>query len=202
MISGGFGVPGSGKSLWLGYLAKRALAGKPLNAGRYSLQSKPGMKYDRVYTNFAFPGAYILDFDTLGHCDYHDCCMLIDEIMMYADSRDFKTFSKELKWFFSQHRKQNIDIVWISQQYDDVDKKIRGLTQNYYYIRQSFIPGFSEILPIEAFFDIPSTRIESGQQFSRIIDRGFFFRPSLYKLINSYECIGHWPSDPAPSDMW
>ena len=43
MISGGFGVPGSGKSLWLGYLAKRALAGKPLNAGRYSLQSNPGI---------------------------------------------------------------------------------------------------------------------------------------------------------------
>lgn len=202
MISAVFGLPGSGKSLLLGRTAKQALEGKPLHFGRYSLQSIPGMKYERVYTNFSFPGAYVLDFDTLGHYNYHDCLMLVDEIMMYADSRDFKNFSKELKWFMSQHRKQRIDLVWASQQWDDPDKKIRGLTQNFYLVRPWFIPGFSEILPIEAYFDIPGTHVVSGQQFSRIIDRGIFFRPTMYKYINSYECLGHWPDAPAPDDMW
>lgn len=202
MISGGFGLPGSGKSLWLAHCASKGLAGKRLHVGTYDLQSIPGMKYERVYTNFSFPGAYVLDFETLGKCYYHDALILVDEIMMYADSRDFKSFSTELKHFFSQARKYRCDVIWVSQMYDDCDKKIRGITQNFYYLRHSFIPGFTEVLPIESFFDIKEGRIQSGQQFSRVINRGFFRRKPLFQLVDSYESIGMRPTDPPPDKMW
>lgn len=127
MVSGGFGLPGSGKSLWLARQADRALKGKRLHVGTYDLQSIPGMQYDRIYTNFSFPGAFVLQFETLGLCAYENCLILIDEIMMYADSRDFKSFTPELKHFFSQHRKMHCDVIWVSQMYDDCDKKFAVL---------------------------------------------------------------------------
>lgn len=203
MVSGGFGLPGSGKSLWLARQATRALKGKPLKVGNYSLQSEYGQKYERIYTNFEFDGAYQLEWDTLGKCYYENCLFLCDEIMMYADSRDYKTFSKELKLFFSQHRKFHCDFIWTSQMYDDCDKKIRGITDKFFYIRHSFIPYFSEVLPIESFFDIKDGQIRSGQQFGRRINRDLYYRPKLYKLVNSYQVIGNnVPTDPAPAVPW
>lgn len=202
MVSGGFGLPGSGKSLWLARQAKRALAGKPLKVGSYSLQSIYGMQYDRIYTNFEFDGAYKLHFETLGRCAYENSLFLCDEIMMYADSRDFKSFTLELKQFFSQHRKLKCDFIWTSQMYDDCDKKIRGITAKFYYIRPSWLPGFSEVLPIESFFDIKDGQIRSGQQFARRINRDFFRRKPLYDLVDSYQLIGNKPTAPPPDDMW
>lgn len=203
MVSGGFGLPGSGKSLWLARQAQRALQGKPLKVGNYSLQSEYGQKYDRIYTNFEFDGAYQLEWDTLGICFYENCLFLCDEIMMYADSRDYKSFSKELKLFFSQHRKFHCDFIWTSQMYDDCDKKIRGITDKFFYIRHSFMPNFSEVLPIESFFDIKDGQIRSGQQFGRRINRDMYYRPKLYKLVNSYQVIGNnVPTEPAPAVPW
>lgn len=202
MVSGGFGLPGSGKSLWLARQAKRALEGKPLKVGSYSLQSEYGQKYDRIYTNFEFKGAYKLHFDTLGKCNYQNCLFLCDEIMMYADSRDFKSFTLELKQFFSQHRKGHNDFIWTSQMYDDCDKKIRGITDKFYYIRHSWLPGFSEVLPIESFFDIKDGQIRSGQQFARRINRDLYRRKPLFDLVDSYQIIGNAPTAPPPSDLW
>lgn len=202
MVSGGFGLPGSGKSLWLARQADRALKGKRLHVGTYDLQSVPGMQYDRIYTNFSFPGAFVLQFETLGLCAYENCLFLIDEIMMYADSRDFKSFTPELKHFFSQHRKMHCDVIWVSQMYDDCDKKIRGITQNFYYLRPSILPGFTDVLPIESFFDIKEGRIQSGQQFSRRLNRDVFRRKPLFKLVDSYESIGMRPTAPPPDKMW
>lgn len=202
MVSGGFGLPGSGKSLWLARQAKRALAGKPLKVGSYSLQSIYGMQYERIYTNFEFDGAYKLHFETLGRCAYENSLFLCDEIMMYADSRDFKSFTLELKQFFSQHRKLKCDFIWTSQMYDDCDKKIRGITDKFYYIRPSWLPGFSEVLPIESFFDIKDGQIRSGQQFARRINRDMFRRKPLYDLVDSYQLIGNKPTAPPPDDMW
>ena len=79
MISGAFGLPGSGKSLWLARQADRALHKKRLHVGTYDLQTIPGFVYDRIYTNFAFPGAYVFDWDSLGKCNYRNCPSLMSK---------------------------------------------------------------------------------------------------------------------------
>ena len=126
MVSGIFGLPGSGKSLLLGLIADRAVKGKSINYK--SLNIGRCRSYETVYTNFPFNGACKLDFESLGHSDYRDCLILIDEIMMLADSRNFKNFGDNLKFFFSMHRHFNIDLVyasqeWISNEYLDENGK-------------------------------------------------------------------------------
>ena len=89
MISGLFGLPGSGKSLLLSYLSYRASIGKSLNYHGFHIQN---FDYQYVFTNFPCDGCYSLDFDTLGNVYYHDCLMVCDEIQLFADSRNYRNF--------------------------------------------------------------------------------------------------------------
>lgn len=61
MISGVFGLPGSGKSLFLGMIAQKAVQGKNINFHGLLLGSLRTYKY--VYTNFSCKGCYKLDYD-------------------------------------------------------------------------------------------------------------------------------------------
>lgn len=186
MINGVFGLPSAGKSLFLAYCADRALKGKSISVGGFSLQHFK--TYDKVYTNFPFAGTYKLNFERLGYDDYSNCLILVDEIMMLCDSRNFKSFGENLKFFFSQHRKMHVDFIYCSQSYDDVDKKIRGLTQQYFYVRR-ITSYFSMVTPIVAFFDITGGQIKQGFEFAPILLSDLYFLPRLYKLVDSYAII-------------
>ena len=122
MITGIFGLPGSGKSTFLAQLAKR--------------YQKMGY---RVFINEDFPvdGCYLYSWSDVGKFDMSNSVVLIDEVSLYADNRDFKQFHKALKQFFILHRHYHIDIVWCTQQFDGVDRKIRELTS----FRQLHGPG-------------------------------------------------------------
>ena len=52
MVSGVFGLPGSGKTLFLSYLAERAVNGKSLIFRNQFLGTQ--RNYDAVYTSFPF----------------------------------------------------------------------------------------------------------------------------------------------------
>lgn len=60
---------------------------------------------------------------------------ILDEISLFADNRDYKSFAHDLKQFFILHRHYHCDIIWFTQQYDGVDRKIRELTTCLYYVR-------------------------------------------------------------------
>ena len=178
MIQGVFGLPGMGKSTFLAKCAWMCLHGK-------EFMGVPPHKY--VYTNFDCPGCYELDFDTLGKYNYHDCLILIDEIMLFADCRDFKNFSPELKYFFALHRHFNVDIIWCSQYYSDCDKKIRNLTSCFYLLEKASVLPVSFIKPI-----IRAMGAKDGQMIDRYdlgapISWRFVWRPRYYKLFDSYE---------------
>lgn len=182
MISGIFGLPGSGKTLYLSYLADRAVKGKNLNFKNqfYSMFRS----YEKVYTTFPFSGAYQLDFELLGKVKFENCLILIDEIMMFCDSRNFKSFGQNLKFFFSQHRHFAIDIVYASQAYDDVDKKIRNVTDSYYYISR-WLGTYSRVQPIRSLFTISGGSIISGYQFGTIWEDYYFNRKKFYDLADT-----------------
>ena len=48
---------------------------------------------------------------------------------LYADSRDFKTFSKTIKEYFAMHGHYKNDIFIASQSFGDSDKRIRNLAE-------------------------------------------------------------------------
>lgn len=193
MIQGVFGLPGMGKSTFLAKCAWMCLHGK-------TFMNVPPHKY--VYSNFACPGCYELDFDTLGKYNYHDCLILIDEIMLFADCRDFKTFSADLKYFFALHRHFNIDIIWCSQYYSDCDKKIRNLTNCFYLLEKAPVLPVSFVKPI-----LRAMGAKDGQMIDRYdlgapITWRFVWRPLYYKLFDSYETKELPPVDvPLWSDL-
>lgn len=190
MVSGIFGLPGSGKSLFLGYLAHRAALGKNINSRSLVFQTQN--KYDKVYTNFPCPGCYSFKYDELGEKDFSQCLIVIDEIMLLSDSRDFKSFSSSLKFFYSQHRKFNLDLIYASQCYDDVDKKIRGITERLYYVSRSTwfdLFNFSLIRRIDSFFDVAFGKISEGYQYAPPSCNYYFYRPKAYDFIDSFSTI-------------
>lgn len=196
MISAFFGVPGSGKTTALAWVANKAVT-RP-NRPIYLCGVKVSDGHPVTYSNFQFPGCYKLDYELLGVADYRDCNILIDEAMMYSDCRDFKAFSERLKFFYSQHRKFNVDVIWCSQSYDDTDKKIRNLTVNFFHV----IPlafSFFRITHIEPFFDIVNTKIASGYDFGR---SQFIYGRPLFRLFNSFATVKHDALTEPPKDSW
>ena len=114
-----FGLPGSGKTTTLTYIAQNALKGRSvLGLGRY----------ERVFTTFYCQGCYKIDFSDLKQYDFSNSLILIDEISLYADNRQFKNFDTDFIYFFKLHRHYHIDLIWCSQSYSDADKKIRDVT--------------------------------------------------------------------------
>ena len=196
MISLLFGLPGSGKSLLLSYIAYRAVNGKSINFHGFNISTT---KYERVYTNFPCEGAYKLDFDLFGVADFRNCLILIDEIQLFADSRNFRNFGDNLKYFFSMHRHFKVDIVACSQSFSSVDCRIRSLTHKLYYI--DGVGKFVRVREIISYFDVYKT-IQEGYDYARGFNTKYFFAPRLYKYNDTYATIKDIPLKPAPSEPW
>ena len=187
MISLIFGLPGSGKSLLLSYIAHRAINNKRINFRGFhisTLHELPDFdKYDKVYTNFPCEGGYKLDFEALGYVDYHNCLMLIDEVQLFADSRNFKNFGDNLKLFFSLHRKFKIDVVMCTQSLSAVDARLRSLTQSLYYVDS--LGKFIRVREIISYLDVNRT-IQEGYEYARGFNTKYFFAPKLYKFNDTF----------------
>lgn len=180
MITGYFGLPGCGKSTFLTKLAKK-------------YQS---LGY-RVFVLAEYPvdGCYLFDWNDLGIYDMSNSVIMIDEVTLKADSRDYKKFNDVLKQFFILHRHYHCDIIWFTQQYDGVDKKIRELTSCLYYIRSAGM--FSYAVRIDRFIHIDKEQkeIKVGYKLSGLLRILFgwlndsfklCFRPKYYKYFDSF----------------
>lgn len=124
MISLYFGLPGCGKTTLL---------------AKHALKAVKGHKYKNVYSNIPLniPGVIYVNNADIGRYDICDGLLLIDEASIFADSREFKNFEKEVKDFFLLHRHYGLSIELYCQQWDAVDKRIRSITDKVYYIFKS-----------------------------------------------------------------
>lgn len=180
-----FGLPGCGKTTILSYLAVKAVKDP---------------KYQNVYSNVELniPGVIFVTDECIGTYELHDGLLLIDEATLFADSRDFKNFSKGRLEYFLKHRHRNIDIVLFTQQWDGVDRKIRVITDRVFYVFKGVILGkwFSTIwkVPYKVMFPDPKSdragEIIMGYVKPPLLVRLFskkIFRPPLYKYFDSWE---------------
>lgn len=185
-----FGLPGCGKTTILTYLALKAVK---------------GVKYENVYSNVEInvPGVTYITDECIGKYELRDCLLLIDEATLFADSRDYKNFSKGRLEYFLKHRHRNADIILFTQQWDGVDRKIRVITDRVYYVFKGWLLGhwFSTIWKIPYKVMFPN---EDGDRAGEII-MGYvkppilirlfakkIYRPPLYKYFDS------WELDPMP----
>lgn len=112
------GKPGSGKSTMSAILARDHL--------------KKGYT---VYSNYPIHGCRELDINRdIMKYNIENALILIDEAGLEHDSRQFKSFSKELVIFYKTHRHYKLRIALFTQFWDDVDKKIRQLVNKIYIV--------------------------------------------------------------------
>ena len=197
-----FGLPGAGKTTFLTKLGARCLCGK----------SSLGIPaHSKVYSNFELAGAYKLDFESLGIFLYDDALILIDEIMLLADSRNFKDFPENLKYLFSHHRKYNLDIVYCSQSWKNMDLRIRELTDQYFLLeRGKVLDQFSYCKPIRHLFGVENGSIADTYTLAAPVQWFAVYRPKYYRMFDSFERrslppledVDLWaPAPPSPS-LW
>lgn len=180
-IRGVFGLTGSGKTT---FLAREAAY---------------HMKKDLpVFANFELKGAYKINVDELGKLALPvDSLVLLDEISLVCDCRDWKNFSSDLTYFFTHHRKNKCSVFWASQYFGDADKKIRNLTDRVYHVVPWFF-GLSAAYPVE------KVQYNENYQYIEGYSEGRFpvlYSPRKYgKLFDT--CGGCRKLPPLPLEKW
>ena len=182
MIKAYFGVPGCGKSTTL--------------VKEYRKNRK---KYEHVYTiNIDIKGCKRIERKDLEEYKFTNSLILWDEITMDADNREYKTFNKGLRDFFLLHRHLGVDIIYATQNFENVDKKVRDLTSELWYMRKSVIPlfsGFTSTTRIYRNININehTSELTLGYRFCNFIESLFvsnfklIFRRFYYKYFNSWD---------------
>lgn len=98
--------------------------------------------YKHIYTNvrgIRVPGVEYVPFSMFGKYELSDCLYLVDEATINADSRDYKSFPMEKIQYLCEHRKHRCEIFFYTQFYNRLDKTIRDLCCNVYYLRKGRI---------------------------------------------------------------
>lgn len=189
MIKCYFGVPGCGKTTQLTKIAIKELKKKALGLSRY----------DHIYTiNFECAGCIHITFKDLANYKFLNSLILIDEITLDADNRSFKTFPSEIRDFFILHRHLGLDIIYATQNYENVDKKIRDVTNDLWYMSKSVVPllrNFTTSKKIYRKININehTSELVLGYRFCNLIESIFArnfevtFRPFTYKYFDSFD---------------
>lgn len=107
-------------------------------SGKSTLMCKLALKYSKkgfqVYCNSYIPGTYYFNAEDVGYAHFpENSVLLVDEVGMIWDNRDFKSFKKEVRDYFKLQRHYK-HIVFLFSQSFDIDKKLRDLTDNMYLI--------------------------------------------------------------------
>lgn len=169
-----FGKKGSGKTTFLAKTAYRYL--------------KKGW---RVYSTEKVPGVIQFDVDVIGKVTFPEkSVLLLDEVGMIWDNRNFKNFKTEVRDYFKFQRHEK-HIVYLFSQTFDVDLKLRNLTDGMYLCTCKF--GW---LSIARKIRRSITLVHPhGDAESRIAD-DLEFEPIIWSLFGARTCIltyiPHW----------
>lgn len=169
-----FGKKGSGKTT---FLAKTAY--------QYLKKGYP------VYSTERVPGVIQFDVSNIGYMTFpENSVILIDEVGMIWDNRNFKSFRPEVRDYFKYQRHEK-HIVYLFSQTFDVDIKLRNLTDAMYLCTCHF--GWLSIArKIKRSIVLVQPQ---GDSESRIADN-LEFEPLLFSLFGARTCvftfIPHW----------
>lgn len=172
-----FGKKGSGKST---FLIKQAL-----------YYQKKGFA---VYTNIqdcTVSGVRLIDVNQLGKfVPEQNSVLLLDEVGMIWDSRDFKAFKPEVRDFFKLQRHYHV-ICYLCSQTFDIDKKLRDLTDGMFLfvnLCNVFSVGkrISRHIVLTESTSEAESRISENLKFTPFWNWKFTFIPKYAKYFNSF----------------
>lgn len=182
-----FGSPGSGKTT---VLAKLAV-----------YYNKHGFK-GRIYANFPCKGTILIKDEDIGYYNFYNSILLLDELGITYNNRE--AFSKRglmqdplrlRYWKLIRHYLEHENgpkgrCFLASQSWDDVDKKLRDLSTNYYLIKKSIFRFLTVIKSIYKKVEIDETTHQPCDFY--VIDVFFnwslCWRSRYYKMFDSFDC--------------
>ena len=171
-------------------------------SGKSTLLTKLALKYTKlgvpVYTTefINLPNVYQIKPKDIGHYNFpRGCVLLIDEVGMVWDNRNYKNIDNNVRDFFKLQRHYHIRVFMFSQSFD-VDRKLRDLTDDMYYICSKFrVFSYAKqiskkIVLNNSTADGPST-IAENLQFEPFFlcflgSRKFTFIPKYVKYFDSF----------------
>ncbi len=111
-------------------------------SGKTTLMTKLALKYRKkgweVFANTEIPGCYLFRIEEFGRIRFPDnSLVLVDEVGLIWDNRNFKSFPEHVKVYF-KYQRQYKNVVYLFSQSFDVDKKIRDLTDHLYIVQNMF----------------------------------------------------------------
>lgn len=172
-----FGLPRSGKTTYLAYLANKYVK-----------------KRIRVYTNvplYHVHGVTLIDPADIGDFRPCDGVLLLDEATLDFHSRDFKNFTKQQLEFFNLHGHYKIKIFFFAQSPDTLDKRLREITSRCLYVKKSIFQRTAKIIPIPRGLVFPDGsekgNITLGYQNPPAINRIFAKRIKLKKYRRFFD---------------
>lgn len=124
MIYGVCGLPGGGKSYYMSCMIDKAVR-----------ENRP------VFSNYPFPGAYVLEFKNLIDCSFPEGSLIcIDEANAWFRNRDWAKLPKEAFLFFMHHRHFKLDMVVVAQMPTTLDVNIRDIVSYWVWSSATFLP--------------------------------------------------------------
>jgi hypothetical protein len=175
--------------------------------GKSTLLTKMALHHLRkgweVYSTEPIPGCHLIASEDIGYFEFPPHSLIvIDEIGMIWDNRNFKNFRPEVRDWFKLQRHRKCKVICASQSFD-VDKKIRDLADDMFLLQKKF-RVFSYGKRILKILDITEA---TGDSESRIVDnlkfdsilwfwagsRTLTFIPAWTKYFNSFAApeLGH-----------
>lgn len=175
--------------------------------GKSTLLTKMALHHLRkgweVYSTEPIPGCHLISPEDIGYFEFPPHSLIvIDEIGMIWDNRNFKNFKPEVRDWFKLQRHRKCKVICASQSFD-VDKKIRDLADDMFLLQKKF-RVFSYGKRILKILDITEA---TGDSESRIVDnlkfdsilwfwagsRTLTFIPAWTKYFNTFAApeLGH-----------
>lgn len=173
-----FGKKGSGKTT---YLTKIAL--KNIRAGR------------KVYSTIYIPGCEMFNVSNIGNYTFpKGSVVLIDEVGMIWDNRDFKNFKPNVRDYFKFQRQYKNTVYLFSQTFD-VDLKLRNLTDEMYLLTNvgrvfSIARKINKKITIQKGEEGRASSLVDDYQFASIFEKNgiqFTFIPRYVDFFKSYD---------------
>lgn len=193
MITVYTGFPGSGKSLHAVSLIYAHVKGKSMvysNIDLAGFENNPFFEY-HDFTWFE----NVENVKTCASSHFHDkvkTLFVIDEAQVLFDSRAWNTYGrKDWNIFFSMHRHYRCDIVLVTQNYMNLDKRIRSNIE--FQCQHVNIKNATRISHMILQF-LPDFMFLSNKFYAntkeRLSSSWVFARKKYYKLYNTYDRVG------------
>lgn len=173
-----FGKKGSGKST---YLVKKAIQ-----------YQKKGYK---VYTNMediCLKDVRIIDIEKIGKfVPEENSLLILDEVGMQYDNRNFRNFTTEQRDFYKLQRHYKVVVYMASQNYD-IDKKLRDLTDSMILVQNigivwSLIRPISKRVTLTESTSEGESRIAENLKFQFITNWQLTYIPKYVKYFESFK---------------